>query len=127
MWMLVNLTIFGELTELDEMLTTSEELLRDILSTYCTEIDAPERKVPDDDDNCEWEEYEKTKEYLVEVDNTIQNGLFKSNDDAGKMTALLGFVKIQEMFDKRVKKLFEDEATCDQELQKLKNKDNGYM
>jgi septum formation topological specificity factor MinE len=120
MWMLVNFTIFGEMTEVQQMVLVMDDELKTLLGKYCanTIID-----IPDDSEegpNCEWEEYEKTKEYLVEVDNTIQEGLFKAKTDADKTTALLGFVKIQEMFDKRVKKLFEDQVQCPDELQMIK-------
>ena len=121
MWMLVNSTIFSEVAEVTQMVTAMEEQLKTMLSGYCANTDLPGPVLPDDEGpNCEWEEYEKTKEYLVEVDNTIQEGLFKAKDDAAKTTALLGFVKIQEMFDKRVKKLFEDQVQCPEELQTIK-------
>jgi len=97
-----------------------DEQLKAMLGRYCANTKTiPD--IPDDNGpNCEWEEYEKTKEYLVEVDNTIQEGLFKAKKDEDKTTALLGFVKIQEMFDKRVKKLFEEEVQCPEELNTIK-------
>ena len=53
------------------------------------------------------------------MDNVIQKGLFKT----GKKTeTLIGFVDIQAMFDKRVKKLFEDEVRCPAELEQIKKK-----
>jgi len=124
MWMLVNFTIFGEMSEVSQMVFAMDDQLRTLLGKYCanTVIDLPD--VTTDGPNCEWEEYEKTKEYLVEVDNTIQEGLFKAKKDEDKTTALLGFVKIQEMFDKRVKKLFEDQVQCPEELQMIKK---SYM
>lgn len=119
MWMLVNYTIFSEMTEIQGMIVAMDGQLKGKLGQYCanTDVDIP---ITDEGPNCEWEEYEKTKEYLVEVDNTIQEGLFKAQNDEDKTIALLGFVKIQEMFDKRVKKLFEDEAKCPDELTTIK-------
>ena len=49
---------------------------------------------------------------VPQVDEVIQDALFKVEDDSAQMTALLGFVDIQGLFDKRVKKLFEDELEC---------------
>lgn len=121
MWMLVNQTIFSELAEISQFVLAVDEELKKMLGLYCANTDVDITTVTDDDGpNCEWEEYEKTKEYLVEVDTTIQEGLFKAKTDADKTIALLGFVKIQEMFDKRVKKLFEDEVKCPDELQTIK-------
>merc|ERR1711962_1652175 len=120
MWMLVNSTIFSEVAEISQMILAMDEQLKAMLGRYCANTKTiPD--IPDDNGpNCEWEEYEKTKEYLVEVDNTIQEGLFKAKKDEDKTTALLGFVKIQEMFDKRVKKLFEEEVQCPEELNTIK-------
>ena len=42
------------------------------------------------------------------MDDVIQDALFKGNDESARMTALIGFVDIQSMFDGRVKKLFEE-------------------
>merc|ERR1712025_930480 len=50
----------------------------------------------------------------------IQDALFKVEDDSAQMTALLGFVDIQGLFDKRVKKLFEDELVCPDEVTTIK-------
>lgn len=121
MWMLVNSTIFSEMTEISQMVLAMDEQLKSMLGGYCanTNVDIP-KIIDEEGPNCEWEEYEKTKEYLVEVDNTIQEALFKAKKDEDKTTALLGFVKIQEMFDKRVKKLFEEEVVCPDELQTIK-------
>merc|ERR1719282_992641 len=54
------------------------------------------------------------------VDEVIQDALFKVEDDSAQMTALLGFVDIQGLFDKRVKKLFEDELVCPDEVTTIK-------
>ena len=50
----------------------------------------------------------------------IQDALFKGSDDAAQMTALLGFVDIQGLFDKRVKTLFEENLVCPEEVQTIK-------
>lgn len=127
MWMLVNTTIFSEMGEIQTMVESSKALLQEQLGKKCANADVPATVESDEGPQCDWEEYEQTKEYLVEVDNTIQEGLFKASDDSAKTTALLGFVKIQEMFDKRVKKLFEEEVKCPEELDMIKKEYMGVL
>ena len=54
------------------------------------------------------------------MDDVIQEALFKGNDEGARMTALLGFVDIQTLFDARVKKLFEEKLECPGEVQIIK-------
>ena len=118
--MLVNTTIQVEGSrELEIMVGTMIEILKQQLENYCaTETKREENQ--GESLNCEWEEYEQTKEYLIQVDEIIQDSLFKEANDKGKLDAVLGFVKIQAMFDKRVKKLFEDQLVCPQEVSIIK-------
>merc|ERR1711963_1157502 len=102
MWMLVNTTIF--------------ESLEEKRADFCDNDEGPP---PTDDNNCEWEEYEHTKKFLIKVDDVIQKGLFKNAD---KTNTLIGFVETQSMFDERVKKLFVDEVRCPGELDQIKKK-----
>jgi len=121
MWMLVNTTIFSEIVELEAMVDAMIESLNLKLAQYCGPIDRPDRPGPGiEGPNCQWEEYQQTKEYLNKVDEVIQDALFKVEDDSAQMTALLGFVDIQGLFDKRVKKLFEDELVCPDEVTTIK-------
>merc|ERR1719282_271810 len=121
MWMLVNTTIFSEIVELEAMVDAMIESLNLQLAQYCGPIDRPDRPGPGiEGPNCQWEEYQQTKEYLNKVDEVIQDALFKVEDDSAQMTALLGFVDIQGLFDKRVKKLFEDELVCPDEVTTIK-------
>jgi len=114
MWMLVNTTIFDTYENVVSMVDVMDESLKTKRNKYCKGgDDGP----PPPSSSCQWEEYEKTREYLVEVDNVIQNGLFK---EADRKKTLIGFVDIQAMFDKRVKKLFEDEVRCPAELTLIK-------
>merc|ERR1711970_213934 len=115
-WMLVNTTIFSGMDELGVMVDTMIETLEELGKTYCSSSPAPP---PPAESNCQWEEYEQTKEYLIKVDDIIQDALFKAKDDS-QMTALLGFVDLQGLYDKRVKKLFEDELVCPEEVNMIK-------
>merc|ERR1719460_3595048 len=94
MWMLVNTTIFDTLENVVAMVNAMDEQLKLKRGVYCKEGPVP----PPTNTNCEWEEYENTRETLI------------------------GFVDIQAMFDKRVKKLFEDEVRCPAELEQIKKK-----
>jgi len=118
MWMLVNTTIFSDISELEVMVDAMVIQLQTLLEEYCDPTTAP-ISAPSGP-NCEWEEYEQTKEYLVKVDEIIQEALFKGNDDSAQMTALLEFVTLQGQYDKRVKKLFEDKLVCPDEVKVIK-------
>jgi len=120
LWMLVNTTIFApSLDDLEAMVVEMTNSMDQLLAKYCNE--KPTTKVTTDDGpTCEWDEYEQTKNYLTKVDEIIQEALFKAKDESAQMTALLGFVDIQTMFDKRVKKLFEDSLACPDEVTFIK-------
>merc|ERR1739838_196144 len=121
MWMLVNTTIFSGADELEVMVDAMITQLEELLKQYCGADEVgPVRIIGDEGPNCEWEEYQQTKEYLIKVDEIIQESLFKAKDDSAQMTALLGFVDIQGMYDKRVKKLFEEELVCPDEVKMIK-------
>ena len=121
MWMLVNTTIFSGVDELEVMVDAMVDQLEELLQQYCgSDKVAPAPLNEDEGANCAWEEYEQTKEYLIKVDEIIQESLFKAKDDSAQMTALLGFVDIQGLYDKRVKKLFENELVCPDEVKMIK-------
>merc|ERR1712109_109806 len=125
MWMLVNTTIFDTLDNVIQMVDAMDDQLKVKRGEYCGDDPSPP---PSTDSNCEWEEYEETRNYLVKVDEVIQESLFKEADEGKaaekKMNTLIGFVDLQAMFDKRVKKLFEEEVRCPGELDQIKK---NYM
>ena len=121
MWMLVNTTIFSSIADVEVVVDAMKEQLQELLQQYCGSGKvasgiANEEKEP----NCAWEEYEQTKEYLDKIDGIIQDSLFKGEDDRAQMNALLGFVDIQGLYDKRLKKLFEEELVCQEEVKMIK-------
>ena len=121
MWMLVNTTIFSSIGEVEVVVNVMLDQLQELLQKYCgSDRVAPGIVNEDKEPNCAWEEYEQTKEYLIKIDNVIQDSLFKGEDDRAQMTALLGFVNIQGLYDKRVKKLFEAELVCQDEVKMIK-------
>ena len=52
--------------------------------------------------------------------DTYQALFKKADDQDAKKDTLLGFVQIQSLFDGRVRKLFEDEVRCPEELHHIK-------
>lgn len=119
--MLVQTAIQGEdVGELEVMIGTLIDLLQQELGNYCGNDDGQRKIKQTEGPKCDWEEYEQTKEYLGKIDEIIQDSLFKDSGEESKLDAILGFVEIQGMLDKRVKKLFEDELTCPDEVSVIK-------
>ena len=122
MWMVVNTTIFSDIAMVEEMVDAMIANLKEMIDARCGS-DTIIVKV-NNALNCEWEEYEETKNYLEIVDGIIQKNLFKAPEDAeaeqAKIEALLGFVDIQAAFDKRVKALFEANLECPEEARQIK-------
>ena len=123
MWMVVNTTIFSDLAMVEEMVEAMIANLDEMIDERCGS-DAVIVKV-NNALNCEWDEYEETKNYLEIVDGIIQKNLLKAPEDAeaeqAKVEALLGFVDIQAAFDKRVKALFEANLECPDEAKQIKS------
>merc|ERR1711892_1073396 len=120
-WMLVQTAIQGEgVSQLEIMVGTLVELLNQQLENYCGKGNNQKRINQEEGPKCDWEEYEQTKEFLIKVDEIIQDSLFKDPNESSKLDAILGFVEIQGMVDKRVKKLFEDQLVCAEEVSVIK-------
>jgi len=118
-WMLVQTAIQeDDVGELQIMVGTLIDLLQEELEKYCTKGNT--RKGSQEGQKCEWEEYEQSKEYLIKVDEIIQDSLFKDPNENSKLDAILGFVDIQKILDDRVKKLFEDQLVCPEEVTVIK-------
>merc|ERR1711994_531331 len=64
MWMLVNTTIFDTLDNVIQMVDAMDDQLKVKRGEYCDDDPSPP---PTTDSNCEWEEYEETRNYLVKV------------------------------------------------------------
>ena len=121
MWMLVNTTIFSSIADVEVVVDAMKEQLQELLQQYCGSGKVASGIVNEEKEpNCAWEEYEQTKEYLDKIDGIIQDSLFKGEDDRAQMNALLGFVDIQGLYDKRLKKLFEEELVCQEEVKMIK-------
>ena len=87
---------------------------------YCDSENLPSNLVGEREPSCEMKEYSQTKEYVQNVDELIQEHRFKIPNDTDQVMVVLEFLKIQEMFDERLKKLFEDKLVCPEEVKTIK-------
>ena len=68
MWMLVNSTIFNEIDETQVMVEALIDLMKGLKVQFCGVEDGdPIRDIGNEGPNCQWEEYQQTKEYLEKV------------------------------------------------------------
>lgn len=126
MWMLVNTTIFGGINEVEVMVDAMIDQLEALQELYCGS--EPLQPAPSvEGPNCEWEEYQQSKLYLEKLDEIIQDSLFKATEDKDKIAAILGLVDIQKLFDQRVKRLFEEELRCPNEVTVIKKEYMGQL
>ena len=88
---------------------------------YCDSENLSSNLALEGKQSCEMKEYAQTKEYITKVDELIQEHLFKISNDSDQVMVVLGFLKIQEMFDKRLRQLFEDKLVCPGEVRTIKN------
>eukprot|EP00092_Neocalanus_flemingeri_P008594 GFUD01009260.1.p1 GENE.GFUD01009260.1~~GFUD01009260.1.p1 ORF type:complete len:587 (+),score=157.90 GFUD01009260.1:101-1861(+) len=125
LWELVNITINRDKPEqvvvmVDDMM----DQLDRYLVGYC---DTGDLSVIDREPSCEIKEYGQTKEYVTKVDEIIEEHLFKISGDSDQLNVVLGFLKIQKMFDDRVRRLFEDKLVCPEETRTIKNEYMGKL
>merc|ERR1719334_2127608 len=98
------------------MINMLEQEFENVCNGNSVQTGAPIEDAP----NCDWDEYEHNKEYLEKIDDVIQEAFFKLKGNKGNTEAMIGYVEIQSMFDKRVKELFENELVCPDEVFILK-------
>jgi len=127
MWMLVNMTLQTDVERLETFVDAMSSNLEELKKQYCGAEPIPDGPRILDELNCDWEEYTQIENYLNRVDQIIQDALFKAQDEDAQVTALLGFVDVQELFDKRVKKLFENDLQCPDEVDTIKKQFMGQL
>ena len=72
MWMLVNSTIFNGIDETQVMVDALIDLMKGLKVQFCgVEEGDPVRVLDEEGPNCQWEEYQQTKEYLEKVQSTL--------------------------------------------------------
>jgi len=71
---------------------------------------------------CDWEEYQETRDYIKALDTIIAETIFhpEKHTDA-RVKALLGFVDLQTMLENRVNVLFEKALICPDEVMIIKS------
>lgn len=72
MWMLVNSTIFNGIDETQVMVDALIDLMKGLKVQFCgVEEGDPIRDIGEEGPNCQWEEYQQTKEYLEKVQSEL--------------------------------------------------------
>eukprot|EP00095_Tigriopus_kingsejongensis_P007137 maker-scaffold687_size111633-snap-gene-0.26 protein:Tk07137 transcript:maker-scaffold687_size111633-snap-gene-0.26-mRNA-1 annotation:"pollen specific glycine-rich protein grp16" len=122
LWMMVNITIFGDANTMSEMVNALEQALTEMRSQYCgpDNSTAPEPK-SDDTDECDFEEINKAKEWITDIDEIIAQDIFKNEADEGRRNAMLGLIDLKSTMDDRVRELFQDNLQCKEEVEQIKN------
>ena len=122
LWLLVNVIIVGDkLEKVTFMFDDMMDQLERYLTVYCVTQDLSPNLVVKREPSCGMKEYTQTKKYVAKIDELLQNHLFKISPDSDQLVVILGFFKIQEMFDERVKLLFEEKLVCPEEVNTIKN------
>ena len=68
MWMLVNSTIFNGIDETQVMVDALIDLMKGLKVQFCGVEEGDDVRILDEEGpNCQWEEYQQTKEYLEKV------------------------------------------------------------
>ena len=68
MWMLVNSTIFNGIDETQVMVDALIDLMKGLKVQFCGVEEGDDVRIIDEEGpNCQWEEYQQTKEYLEKV------------------------------------------------------------
>jgi len=124
LWMLVNITIFGDGAIINEMVVALNAALLEMRTKYCDSSSTVSIAVGDDDDDnkCYLEEIDTAGEWIIEIDKVIATNLFKTGDDQGqaRTDAMLGFLEIKSNMEERVRQLFQENLVCKEEVDQIK-------
>lgn len=115
MWMLVNVTIFGDDALVLEMIEALIEAKADMRTEYCQE---EEDKIVDTD-SCDLDEISTAKDWTGQIDTLITEQIFVESPDP--VEVMLEIVGIKGTMEERVRELFKDELTCKEEVEQIKN------
>ena len=122
LWHIVNVTITAEKVEkinfvFDDMLDQLERYLE----VYCDYAHHPSDLGIETRPSCEMVEYGQTKKYVELIDELIHNYLLEKREIPDPNMVILQILKIQEMFDERLKILYEERLMCADEAKTIKN------
>lgn len=115
MWMLVNVTIFGDDALVQEMIDALIEAKDDMRKEYCKD---EETKIVDTD-SCDLDEISIAKDWTGEIDTLITDKIFVESPNA--VEVMLEIVRIKGLMEERVRELFKDGLNCNEEVEQIKN------
>jgi len=130
LWMMVNVSIFETEDVLGEMITAFEAALDEMGGQYCSSTAIPDPKCLDcEDDTCDFEEINKARDFIQEIDDIISENLFKAGDDdvQARRDAMLGIIDLKSAMDDRVRQLYIGEPICHEEVHQIKNTYNDQL
>merc|ERR1712179_191311 len=116
MWMLVNVTIFGEDALVQEMIAALIEAKTDMRKEYCKEEETDNRQPVE---SCDIDEIAVAKQWTGTIDDLITTQIFVEEPNA--VEVMLEIVKIKGTMEERVRELFKDGLKCNEEVEQIKN------
>merc|ERR1712018_678084 len=116
MWMLVNVTIFGDDALVQEMITALIEAKTDMRKEYCKEDETDNRQPVESRDD---DEIAIAKSWTGTIDDLITTQIFV--EDPKPVEVMLEIVKIKGTMEERVRELFKDGLKCNEEVEQIKN------
>jgi len=122
LWMMVNITIFGDGATMGEMIGALETALTEMRSQYCGPDDSPvvndrNTDIPD----CDLNEINTARDWITDIDTVISEDIFKSEDEDARRKAMLGLIELKSAMDDRVRELFQNNLQCKEEVEQIKN------
>jgi len=116
MWILVNVTIFGEDALVQEMIAALIEAKTDMRKEYCKEEETDSRQPLE---SCDIDEIAVAKQWTGTIDDLITTQIFVEEPNA--VEVMLEIVKIKGTMEERVRELFKDGLKCNEEVEQIKN------
>merc|ERR1711992_363961 len=116
MWMVVNVTIFGDDALVQEMITALIEAKTDMRKEYCKDEETDSRQPLE---SCDIDEIAVAKQWTGTIDDLITTQIFVEEPNA--VDVMLEIVKIKGTMEARVQELFKDGLKFKEEVEQIKN------
>lgn len=117
LWMLVRASISGDGATLTQFISGLKDVLTEMREQYCA---GGEVIIKTTETSCDTEEITQAQEFIVEIDTIIAENIFKKNDEESRRNAMLGIIDLKAVFEERVRKLFNDDLVCEEEVEQIK-------
>lgn len=127
LWMMVNITIFGDGNTMTQMIGALEAALTEIREGYCGPANVTEPVARIEESNCFLDEINTAKEFIVDIDNIIAEDLFKTEKADARKEAMLALIDMKSNMDERVRRLFQENLQCKEEVEQIKNVYAGML